>query len=165
LPSIAQDDNLVVIMTTPQRLAEVFRVLGPLYREAAQRVAQDEHIEQVTTGVRAVLEQLYVDGDQTVPVIARAVGTSRQYIQRMADEATAARLVRYVENPLHRRSALVQLTRRGDETISRILLREHGALSSAARDLSDRDIDACIRVLKRLRAGLHEGALAESSVR
>jgi hypothetical protein len=60
---------------------------------------------------------------------------------------------------------LVQLSRRGDETISRILLREHGVLSTAAPDLSDRDIDACIRVLKRLRAGLHEGALAESSVR
>jgi DNA-binding MarR family transcriptional regulator len=165
LPLIAQSDNLVVTMTTPQRLSEVFRVLGPLYREAAQRVAQDEHIEQVTTGVRAVLEQLQVEGEQTVPVIARAVGTSRQYIQRIADEAAAARLVRYVANPLHRRSALVQLTNRGDETISRILMRERGLLSSAAHDLSDRDIDSCIRVLKRLRAGLHEGVLAEPSVR
>jgi len=144
-------------MVSGQRLSDVFRAVGPLYREAAQRVARDEQLEGVSTGVRAVLEELLAEGRQTMPAVARNLGTTRQYVQRMVEEAAAAGLVRSVPNPAHRRSPLLALTPAGRAAIRRILRREQAALAGAARDLSDRDVDACLRVLHRLRQAVREG--------
>ena len=144
-------------MVSGQRLSDVFRAVGPLYREAAQRVARDEQLEGVSTGVRAVLVELLAEGRQTMPAVARNLGTTRQYVQRMVEEAAAAGLVRSVPNPAHRRSPLLALTPAGRAAIRRILRREQAALAGAARDLSDRDVDACLRVLHRLRQAVREG--------
>lgn len=144
-------------MASGQRLSDVFRAVGPLYREAAQRVARDEQLEGVSTGVRAVLEELLAEGRQTMPAVARNLGTTRQYVQRVVEEAAAAGLVRSVPNPAHRRSPLLALTPVGRAAIRRILRREQAALAGAARDLSDRDVDACLRVLHRLRQAVREG--------
>ena len=40
--------------------------------------------------------------------------TSRQRMQRLADELAAEGLVEFIDNPKHRRSKLVRLTRKGD---------------------------------------------------
>jgi DNA-binding MarR family transcriptional regulator len=53
-------------------------------------------------------------GPLTVPQIAEMRPTSRQRMQRLADELAADGLVKFVDNPKHRRSKLVQLTRKGD---------------------------------------------------
>jgi DNA-binding MarR family transcriptional regulator len=53
-------------------------------------------------------------GPLTVPQIAQMRPTSRQRMQRLADELAAEGLVRFIDNPKHQRSKLVQLTRKGD---------------------------------------------------
>ena len=64
-------------------------------------------------GAFGFLRSLAVLGPLTVPQIARMRPTSRQRMQRLADELAAEGLVRFVDNPKHRRSKLVQLTARG----------------------------------------------------
>ena len=64
-------------------------------------------------GAFGFLRSLAVIGPLTVPQIARMRPTSRQRMQRLADELAAEGLVRFVDNPKHRRSKLVQLTARG----------------------------------------------------
>ena len=53
-------------------------------------------------------------GPLTVPQIAQMRPTSRQRMQRLADELAAEGLVEFIDNPKHRRSQLVRLTRKGD---------------------------------------------------
>jgi DNA-binding MarR family transcriptional regulator len=132
------------------RLAEVFRVLGPLYRRTAQVVAADEAVEHVSTGARAVLEHLLVHGPSTVPAVARALELSRQFVQRSIDEARAADLVAMVATPRHRRSALATLTPAGRARIEQVQRRERAVLAGTPGDLTDADIDACLIVLRRL---------------
>src|SRR5262245_27094304 len=60
------------------------------------------------------LRSLALLGPLTVPQIARMRPTSRQRMQRLADELAAAGLVKFIDNPKHRRSKLVQLTPKGD---------------------------------------------------
>lgn len=64
-------------------------------------------------GSFGLLRSLALLGPLTVPQIARMRPTSRQRMQRLADELAADGLVRFVDNPKHRRSKLVQLTARG----------------------------------------------------
>ena len=142
------------MMSEPQLLLDVFRAVGPLYRLAAQQVARDEHIEGVSTGIRAVLDELSASGPQTVPGVARSIGTTRQYVQRMADQAEAQRLIRFTANPRSRRSPLLELTSSGRQRIDDVHRRELATLDRAAQALSDDEVDACIRVLIRLTAVL-----------
>ena len=65
-------------------------------------------------GAFGFLRSLALLGPLTVPQIARARPTSRQRMQRLADELAADGLVRFVENPKHLRSKLVQLTKKGE---------------------------------------------------
>ena len=52
-------------------------------------------------------------GPLTVPQIAQMRPTSRQRMQRLADELAAEGLVEFVDNPKHQRSKLVRLTAKG----------------------------------------------------
>src|SRR5829696_6068806 len=65
-------------------------------------------------GAFGFLRSLALLGALTVPQIGRMRPTSRQRMQRLADELAAEGLVQFVDNPKHRRSKLVELTRTGE---------------------------------------------------
>src|SRR3712207_3289158 len=77
-------------------------------------------------GAFGFMRSLALLGPLTVPQIARMRPTSRQRMQRLADELVAEGLVEFVDNPKHRRSKLVRLTPKGDaqyrELNARLLL-------------------------------------------
>src|ERR1700674_3148091 len=56
----------------------------------------------------------------TVAQIARALGYTRQSVQRVADLLEEDRLTRYALNPAHQRSQLVQITPVGRKTLTTI---------------------------------------------
>src|SRR5437667_4459612 len=59
------------------------------------------------------IRSLALLGSLTVPQIAEMRPTSRQRMQRLADELAAEGLVEFIDNPKHRRSKLLRLTRKG----------------------------------------------------
>src|SRR3954454_7201537 len=65
-------------------------------------------------GAFGFMRSLALLGPLTVPQIAQMRPTSRQRMQRLADELADEGLVEFIDNPKHRRSKLVQLTRKGD---------------------------------------------------
>ncbi|WP_242454503.1 MarR family winged helix-turn-helix transcriptional regulator [Bailinhaonella thermotolerans] len=132
------------------RLAEVFDLVGPLYRRAHRKVEQDAPAEGLSVGVRAVLTMLRANGPMTVPQMGRSQALSRQFVQRMVNDAAASGLVEAVPNPAHKRSSLIRLTDRGDAAVTALARRERALLAQAAGDLTPGDLDACVRVLSRL---------------
>jgi DNA-binding MarR family transcriptional regulator len=64
-------------------------------------------------GAFGFMRSLALLGPLTVPQIAQMRPTSRQRMQRLADELAAEGLVTFIDNPKHRRSKLAQLTRKG----------------------------------------------------
>ena len=129
------------------RLAEVYVALGPVYRRVARLVEQDEQVSGLSVGVRNVLDQLRRDGERTVPQLARAQDLSRQYTQRMVDQAATDGLVELVDNPAHRRSRLVRLTPAGDAAITAVIERELSLLERVGGDLTAAELDGTLRVL------------------
>jgi DNA-binding MarR family transcriptional regulator len=125
-------------------------VVGPLYRRALRKVEQDAPAHGPSVGVRAVLNLLREHGPMTVPQMGRAQALSRQFVQRMVNEAAAQHLVETAPNPAHKRSPLIRLTDEGAAAITAVIARERALLSQAGRGLADADITACLRVLRRL---------------
>ncbi|MEU2130452.1 MarR family transcriptional regulator [Streptomyces sp. NPDC018352] len=132
------------------RLTEVFALVGPLYRRVQRKVEQTAPIEGLSVGVRAVLDLLRENGPMTVPRMGRAQALSRQFVQRMVNDASAAGLVEIFPNPAHQRSSLVRLTASGRAAITAALAREQSLLRQVDGDLTDADVTACVRVLGRM---------------
>lgn len=163
---IAQVGNLGVIMggmadpldpdQLAHRLAEVYLVVGSLYRRVLRKVERDGPIEDVTVGVRAVLDLLARNEPMTVPQMGRAQSLSRQFVQRMVNDAAADGLVELIDNPGHRRSRLVTLTQHGRARIMSVTAREHSLLRQVGGDLTTADVDACLKVLTRMLAALDD---------
>jgi DNA-binding MarR family transcriptional regulator len=141
---------------TARRLPELFAVVGPLYRRAQRAVERDEHREGVSVGVRAVLEMLRTHGPLTVPDMGRTQSLSRQFVQRMVNDALAAELVETRENPRHRRSRLISLTPHGGAVMDRIAHREVAVMAGLGARYAAADLDVCLRVLGDLTARLDE---------
>ena len=101
-------------------------------------------------GAFGFMRSLALTGPLTVPQIAQMRPTSRQRMQRLADELAAEGLVEFIDNPKHRRSKLVRLTPKGDaryrERNARFLL----IASTMGVALSEADIRKTIEIVRRL---------------
>jgi DNA-binding MarR family transcriptional regulator len=101
-------------------------------------------------GTFGFLRSLALLGPLTVPQIAQMRPTSRQRMQRLADELAADGLVRFIVNPKHLRSKLVQLTPKGDaryRELSAQLLSIASTMGIALREPDIRKTTAVVRQL------------------
>jgi DNA-binding MarR family transcriptional regulator len=137
-----------------ERLAEVYLVVGPLYRRVLRRVELDQPVMGMSVGVRAVLEQLDREGPATVPQVARTQDLSRQFVQRMVNDALTEGWAEAVANPAHRKSSLIRLTAAGHEAIRHVVEREHDLMSRVGGSLTEEDVDTTLRVLREMLAAL-----------
>jgi len=101
-------------------------------------------------GTFGFIRSLALIGPLTVPQIARMRPTSRQRMQRLADELAAEGLVEFVDNPRHRRSQLMRLTRKGSARYREMSARLLAVASAMGADLSEAEIRKSIEVVRRL---------------
>jgi DNA-binding MarR family transcriptional regulator len=101
-------------------------------------------------GTFGFLRSLALLGPLTVPQIARMRPTSRQRMQRLADELVAEGLVEFIDNPKHRRSKLVRLTGAGNASYRQLNTRLVKIASTMGADLSEAEIRGAIAIIRRL---------------
>src|SRR6478736_8449741 len=121
--------------------------VGELMLEVAQLFFRIRALGQKTGlitswggGAFGFMRSLALLGPLTVPQIAQMRPTSRQRMQRLADELAAEGLVKFIDNPKHRRSKLVQLTRKGDARYGELNARFLVIASNMGVALSEADI-------------------------
>jgi DNA-binding MarR family transcriptional regulator len=96
------------------------------------------------------LRSLALLGPLTVPQIAQMRPTSRQRMQRLADELAAEGLVKFIDNPKHRRSKLVQLTRKGGARYRELNARFLDIASTMGVALSETDLRKTTEIVRLL---------------
>lgn len=101
-------------------------------------------------GAFGFIRSLSVLGPLTVPQIAQMRPTSRQRMQRLADELAAEGLVEFVDNPKHRRSKLVRLTLKGDARYRELNERLLGAASTMSVAVRGEDVRQASDVVRQL---------------
>jgi DNA-binding MarR family transcriptional regulator len=107
-------------------------------------------------GAFGFLRSLARLGPLTVPQIAQMRPTSRQRMQRLADELAAEGLVEFIENPKHRRSKLVRLTPEGVSRYRALEVQLLGIASTLAVGLGEEDIRHATESVRRLSDDLKE---------
>jgi len=101
-------------------------------------------------GAFGFMRSLALLGPLTVPQIARMRPTSRQRMQRLADELAAEGLVKFIDNPKHRRSKLVQLTTKGEARYRALNARLLAAAATMGGALSEADVRKTSAVVRQL---------------
>ena len=101
-------------------------------------------------GAFGFLRSLALLGPLTVPQIAQMRPTSRQRMQRLADELAADGLVRFIDNPKHLRSKLVQLTAKGDARYREMNARFLSIASKLGVALTESDIRRTAEIVRHL---------------
>ena len=83
---------------------------------------------------------------RTVSQIARAIGLTRQSVQRVADDLRGAGLIVLLANPDHARSKLMSMTPAGQDAYAEALRRQAPWVAGLAAGLSAQDVAEAIRV-------------------
>jgi DNA-binding MarR family transcriptional regulator len=101
-------------------------------------------------GAFGFMRSLALLGPLTVPRIAEMRPTSRQRMQRLADELAAEGLVEFVDNPNHRRSKLVRLTPKGAARYRALEARLLSLAATMGTALGEADIRRTIEIVRKL---------------
>ena len=90
----------------------------------------------------------------TVPDIARAMGQSRQAVQRLSNEMVKDGLLATQANPNHQRAKFLILTHSGKNAYEKAMQKQIPWVNSIARELKETDLEVASSVLKQLIAHL-----------
>jgi DNA-binding MarR family transcriptional regulator len=135
----------------------VFRVHGALLARGDELVRP----YGLTSSRWQVLGALVLSGGRlTVPGVARAMGLTRQAVQKQVDLMKREGLVQSIENPAHERSQLLELTPQGLRTYAKADQRWTLEAHRLAQKHSVGDLERARELLEELAAALR-GASAE----
>ena len=112
------------------------------------------HVTPGGGGIWGFLHSLAIEGPQTVPQLARSRPVSRQHIQQIANEAVADGLIKFIDNPAHKRSKLLRLTPQGERVDAEMTERLKTFAGYLAEDFDAAELATAARVLNALRAKL-----------
>jgi DNA-binding MarR family transcriptional regulator len=135
----------------PVIVADIYELAGRL-REYGEAIAQTVGQTQTRWQVMSAAS----DRPHTVPQIARVLGVTRQNVQRIADLLAAEGSAEYRDNPDHRSSPHLILTKRGRAALDQLTKAAGGYHARLARKLSPSDVASIHRGLRRLLEALSE---------
>src|SRR3954449_10624259 len=101
-------------------------------------------------GAFGFMRSLALLGPLTVPQIAGMRPTSRQRMQRLADELAAEGLVEFIDNPNHRRAKLMQLTPKGEARHREQNAQLQLTASTLCAGLAEREIQKTSEIIQQL---------------
>jgi DNA-binding MarR family transcriptional regulator len=135
----------------PIIVADIYELAGRL-REYGEAVARTVGQTQARWQVMSAS----LDRPHTVPQIARVLGVTRQNVQRIADLLVTEGSAGYRDNPDHRASPHLILTKRGRAALDQLTKAAGGYHARLARKLSPAEVASIHRGLRRLLKALSE---------
>ena len=129
---------------------EIIWLIRRVFRGMA--AAADRYLDDsgLSAADRAVMEFLYFDEQLSVPDIARRYDVSRQHVQVTVNGLVQRGLLRFVDNPRHKRSRLVRLSELGRKSFTEIRRNEEVIVDQMFSDISDNALLTTQRTLQSL---------------
>ncbi|MBL8020218.1 MAG: MarR family transcriptional regulator [Leptospirales bacterium] len=104
----------------------------------------------------AVFFDLFVLGPQTVPMLARSRGATRQRIQQIMDILLKRRLVEKKANPVHATSVFYALTGSGARKATGMSSRERRFFLKLPLDVNLRVLESSLTLLRQVRRAIQD---------
>lgn len=126
---------------------EILKHVRPIVLNSGRVVEAEVRRRGWTVGSRAVMEILCRQGPVTVPAVADQLSLARQNVQRHINELIDLGDVVASANPRHRRSVLVQPTKKGRSTFQQVHEHELADLDRLAPGCTDTQLATTASVL------------------
>lgn len=107
-------------------------------------------------GTWSLLQLLATEGPKTVPEIAALRGVTRQHIQVTANELAGKKLIRFADNPAHKRSKRLVITPKGKARLMDMSRKLRSEISGLADDIAPAKIHQLTSTLRKLSARLEQ---------
>jgi DNA-binding MarR family transcriptional regulator len=127
-----------------------FLHLVPLLYARLRAFTQSLHGEGELSGARRGVLQSLASAPATVPQLARARPVARQVMQKLVDELAMEGAVEFAQNPHHRRSKLIRLTRAGERRLAEMRKRERATDLTRKAGLSSAEVRTAAKVCQQL---------------
>jgi DNA-binding MarR family transcriptional regulator len=144
-------------MQTTDDQYQITWLVRRVFRAMAQASSASLAATNITAADRAVMEFLYPARALSVPEIAARYQVSRQHIQKTVNALLALRLVSALENPRHKRSVLISLTKKGRELFKKIRKNDNKLISAAFSGIPAKDQLVTRKTLETLLEKLNRG--------
>jgi DNA-binding MarR family transcriptional regulator len=125
----------------------IFRLSG-LLQAAGDQMAEGVGLTSARWKVIGVIA--LSNGGVTVPGIGRALGQSRQAVQRITNVMRDDGLLIYQDNPRHKRSALVVLTDQGLQIYNALRAVQDPWALDNTQDIALQDLENALRLVRKL---------------
>ena len=132
-------------------LRAIMNLTRTLFHKFAHAGTQIHQMDFLAVGKRAILEDLRMNGPQTIPQMARKRPVSRQHILNLVTPLKQEGNVDFMENPVHKRSFLVALTDPGRQLIEHMIAKESAAFIRLAEPLKLKEMNAALETLMALK--------------
>lgn len=90
----------------------------------------------------------------TVPQIGRAMGQSRQAVQRLVDVMTKDGLLNLVDNPHHKRAKYIAVTPKAEEIYQQLYQKQIPWADQCAVDLTVEELETTLAVIQKISQNL-----------
>ena len=137
--------NTATTPLVPIIIADIYELAGR-FRDCGEAIARTVGQTQARWQVLSAASA----APHSVPQLARVLGVTRQNVQRIADLLVAEGSAQYQDNPDHRASPHLVLTKRGRAALEQLTKAAGGYHARLARKLSPADIVSIQRGLRRL---------------
>ncbi|MFI6433459.1 MarR family winged helix-turn-helix transcriptional regulator [Rhodococcus oryzae] len=143
-------------MTEPKPPALLAGAALTAFRLNGQFLAVAEQLARPAGLTAAWWQVLGAIVDEPLPVagIARAMGITRQSVQRIADLMVDKGFADYLPNPAHRRAKLLRLTAEGRAAMRRITPDQRAFADRLAKQLGAEEFRRALEALEQLSAAL-----------
>jgi DNA-binding MarR family transcriptional regulator len=123
----------------------VFRLNG-LFLDVAETIARPSGL----TAARWQVLGAVLRHPLTVSDAARAMGLTRQSVQRLADALVEDGMAEYVDNPRHRRARLLRPTQAGWDAIDILRPLQHAFTHQVTEGMDAEELERTVRLLDRV---------------
>jgi len=126
---------------------EIFRLGGTLVAEGDRMTSEFG----LTSARWKVLGAISLAGSPlTVPQIARAMGLTRQAVQRLVDVMCDDGLLKFQDNPDHKRAKLISLSNEGKKIFAKLDKKQRSWAKSNTGGLNREELDTTLSLLKKV---------------
>jgi len=137
--------NTTTTPPIPLIIADVYELAGR-FRDCGEAIARTVGQTQARWQVLSAASA----EPHSVPQLARVLGVTRQNVQRIADLLVAEGSAQYQDNPDHRASPHLVLTKRGRTALDQLTKAAGGYHARLAKKLSPAEMTSIQRGLRRL---------------
>jgi DNA-binding MarR family transcriptional regulator len=152
---------MAVIMAEDKSTAAAGQALHDLFREIfALHAALTSIIDEVhkqsglNPAQHRILGVLSRTAPATVPDIAIRLGVSRQFVQKVCNDLSSSGLIGFTDNPRHKRSKWVELTKPGRTAYEKARREENRIIAEALPEIEKEESIQARRLLEKIRKSL-----------